>query len=83
MSNMTENQRMQFGRPDLAERDTGVRVSSIRPLVIYTIVASVVLVALGYATVQALDGWARFVVLGGIIMTAIGGMIAVNPERRA
>jgi hypothetical protein len=52
-------------------------------LVIYTIVASVVLIALGYATVQALDGWARFVVLGGIILTAIGGMIAVSPERRA
>ena len=83
MSNMTENQRMQFGRPDLAERDTGVRVRSIRPLVIYTIVASLLLIALGYATVQALDGWARFVVLGGIILTAIGGMIAVSPERRA
>jgi hypothetical protein len=83
MSNMTENQRMQFGRPDLAERKTGVRVKSMRPLVIYTVIASVLLIALGYATVQALDGWARFVVLGGIIMTAIGGMIAVNPERRA
>ena len=83
MSNMTENQRMQFGRPDLLERDTGVRVRSLRPLVIYTIVASVLLIALGYAAVQALDGWARFVVLGGIVMTAIGGMIAVNPERRA
>jgi hypothetical protein len=83
MSNMTENQRMQFGRPDLLERDTGARVRSIRPVVIYTIVASVLLIALGYATIQALDGWARFVVLGGIIMTAIGGMIAVSPERRA
>jgi hypothetical protein len=83
MSNMTENQRMQFGRPDLRERDTGVRVRSMRPLVIYVIVASVLLVALGYATIQVLDGWARFAVLGGIIMTAIGGMIAVNPERRA
>jgi hypothetical protein len=83
MSNMTENQRMQLGRPDLLERETGVRVNSMRPLVIYTIVASVLLIALGYAAVQALDGWARFVVLGGIIVTAIGGMIAVNPERRA
>jgi hypothetical protein len=83
MSNMTENQRMQLGRPDLLERETGVRVNSMRPLVIYTIVASVLLIALGYAAVQALDGWARFVVLGGIILTAIGGMIAVNPERRA
>lgn len=82
MSHMTENQRMQFGRPDLKERKTGVGVRSMRPLVIYTVIACVLLVALGYATVQALDSWARFAVLGGIIVTAIGGMIAVDPQRR-
>ncbi len=80
---MTENQRMQLGRPDLSERRTGVRVASMRPLVVYTVVACIVLVALGWATIRALDGWAQFVVLGGIVMTAIGGMIAVDPQRRA
>lgn len=83
MSHMTENQRLQFGRPDLSEHSTGVRVRSMRPLIIYTVAASLVLIALGYATIQALDGWSQFVVLGAIIMTAIGGMIAVDPQRRA
>ncbi len=83
MSNMTENQRMQFERPDLSVPSTGVQVRSRRPLVIYTVIASIVLLVLGYLTLQALDGWAQFVVLGGIILTAIGGMIAVSPNRRA
>jgi fatty acid desaturase len=83
MSNMTENQRMQFERPDLTVPSTGVTVKSNRPLIIYTVIASLILIALGYATVEALDGWARVVVLAGIVMTAIGGMIAVNPQRKA
>jgi len=83
MSRMTENQRMQLGRPDLRERDTGVRVRSARPLAIYVAIALVILVALGYATIQALDGWAMYVVLAGIVMVVIGAMIAVSPNRRA
>ena len=83
MSRMTENQRMQFDRPDLKVPSTGVQVRSRRPLAIYTVIATIVLLVLGYATIQALDGWARFVVLGGIILTVIGGMIAVSPNRRA
>ncbi|MGI9019532.1 MAG: hypothetical protein ACR2G3_02330 [Solirubrobacterales bacterium] len=80
---MTENQRMQLGRPDLRERNTGVRVRSPRSMVILMVVLTVIAVALCYATIQALDGWARFVVLGGIAVTVIGAMIAVSPNRQA
>lgn len=83
MSNMTENQRMQLGRPDLRERNTGVRVRSPRSLLIFMAIATVIAVALGYAAIQALDGWAMYVVLAGIVMTVIGAMIAVSPNRRA
>jgi len=83
MSRMTENQRMQLGRPDLRERDTGVRVRTTRPLAIYVGIALAILGALGYATIQALDGWAMYVVLAGIVMVVIGAMIAVSPNRRA
>ena len=38
MSNMTENQRTQFERPDVSVPSTGVQVQSRRPLIIYTIV---------------------------------------------
>jgi hypothetical protein len=30
-----------------------------------------------------LDGWAEWVVLGGIVFTTIGFMIAVSPRRQA
>ena len=46
-------------------------------------IAAGVLAALGYATVDAIDGWAQAVVLGVIVLTAIGAMIAVSPNRRA
>jgi hypothetical protein len=80
---MTENQRMQFDRPDLRERSTGVRVRTQRPLAIYMAIAVVIAAALIIATIQALDGWAMWVVLGGIVMTVIGAMIAVSPNRKA
>ena len=82
MANTDVTQRTQFERVDLSVPTTGVRVRSKKALIIYVVIAALVLVALGYATVQALDGWARFVVLAGIIVTAIGAMIAINPQRR-
>jgi hypothetical protein len=82
MSHMTENQRAQYARPELSVASTGVNVRSTRGLVIYTIIAVAVLGALSYATVQALDGWAMFVVLAGIVLTAVGGGIAVLHGRR-
>jgi hypothetical protein len=82
LSNMTENQRMQYARPDLSVPSTGISVRSKRGLVIYTVIASIVLVALSYATIQALNGWAMFVVLAGIIVTTIGGAIAVMHGRK-
>jgi hypothetical protein len=37
----------------------------------------------GYATVDALDSWWRGLVLAVIVLTTIGAMIAVSPNRRA
>ncbi len=83
MSHMTENQRMQLERPELSVPSTGVQVRSRRPLLIFTLIAGIVLLGLAYLTLRALDGWAQFVVLGAIILTAVGVMIAINPNRRA
>jgi hypothetical protein len=83
LSRMTENQRMQLDRPDLRERKTGVRVSSPRSMVIFMVIATLIAGALIYATIEALDGWATYVVLAGIVMTVIGAMIAVSPTRKA
>ena len=36
-----------------------------------------------YALVDGIDGWAHLVVIGGIVMTVIGTMLAVDPNRKA
>ena len=83
MANMTVNQRAQYDRVELGTPTTGVRVRDQRPVIAYTVVATALVGALGYATVAAIDGWAQAIVLGFIILTAVGAMIAVSPNRRA
>ena len=80
---MTENQRMQFDRPDLRERSTGVRVKSQRSVWIFMVIASAIALVLGWATIEILDDWAQWVVLAGIVVTVVGAMIAVSPNRKA
>ena len=82
MANMTVNDRAQFDRVDLSVPSTGVRVRDRRPVIAYTIVTAALLVALGYATAVAIDGWAKAIVLGFVLLTAVGAMIAVSPSRR-
>ena len=50
MSNMTVTQRSQFERVDLSVPSTGTRVRDRRPVIAYTVLATVLLGALGYAT---------------------------------
>ena len=83
MSHMTVNQRMQFERVELTVPSTGTYVRRRRVLIIFNLLALAVLGALAYASVLAIDGWAQGVVLGFIVLTAIGAMIALSPNRRA
>ncbi|HLM31027.1 MAG TPA: hypothetical protein VK326_05145 [Solirubrobacterales bacterium] len=82
MSNMSVNQRTQLERVDLRVPTTGVHVRDQRLVIAYTILASILLAACIYATAIAIDGWAKLIVLGVIMLTAVGAMIAVNPLRR-
>jgi hypothetical protein len=83
MGNMTVNQRNQFERHDLSDKTTGTTVRNRRRLIVFNVIALVILGVLGYAAVVAIDGWAQAVVLGVIVLTAIGAMIALSPNRRA
>ena len=83
MSHMTVNQRTQFDRIDLSVPTTGTQVRRRRVLIIFNVLALAVFAALAYATAVAIDGWAQGVVLGMIVLTAIGAMIALSPNRRA
>jgi fatty acid desaturase len=83
MSNMTVNQRNQFERIELSTPSTGVHVVNPARVVVTNLVLLAIFGALGYATVEALDSWWRGLVLAVIVLTTIGAMIAVSPNRRA
>ena len=83
MANMTVNQRNQFERIDLTVPSTGVQVRGSRALIITNMFALVVVGVLGYAAVERLDSWSQWVVLAAIVITTIGAMIALSPNRRA
>jgi len=83
MANMTVNQRSQFERVELSTPTTGVQVRESRYVVAYTVLATALVGALGYATVTLIDGWAQAIVFGFILLTVAGAMIAVSPTRRA
>jgi hypothetical protein len=80
---MTVNDRNQFDRIELSRPTTGVQVRDSRYVIAYTVIATALVAALGYATVTLIDGWARAIVFGFILLTAVGAMIAVSPSRKA
>lgn len=82
MSHMTVNQRNQYDRAEFSAATTGGEASP-RSLAIFTAIAAVVLGGLAYATVTVIDGWAQAIVLGFILLTAVGTIIAVSPTRKA
>ena len=83
MANMTSSDRAQYERQDLKAPDRTLRVRDRRPVIAYTVVAVLVLVALVYAVAWGINGWAQALVLGVLLLTAVGLMIAVSPRRRA
>jgi hypothetical protein len=84
MANMDYTQRAQTERLDLGDaRSTRVlRARSNRGPLIYTLLALPLLGVLVYATAAGIDEWWQAAVLGVIVMTTIGLMIAVSPNRR-
>ena len=83
MANMTEGDRAQYERPELSAPDRTMRVGDKRPVIVFTAIGLVILAALVYATAWGIDGWAHALVLGAIVVTMIGLIIAVSPNRRA
>jgi fatty acid desaturase len=83
MANMTSTDRAQYERADLSAPDRTMRVRDRRPVIAYTAVAVLLAAALLYAVAWGIDGWPQALVLGVIVVTAVGLMIAVSPSRRS
>ena len=82
MSNMTANQRNQYDRATYSGSAERIRRGSERGASIYSVIAAIVAVGLCVAAVSVIDGWAQWVVLGAIVLTTVGFMVAVSPNRR-
>jgi hypothetical protein len=84
MANMDVTQRTQLERTDLGDaRSTRLlRARSRRGPIVYTLLALPILGVLVYAAVAGIDEWWQGLVLGVIVLTTIGLMIAVSPNRR-
>ena len=81
MSNMTVNQRNEEERATFSGSAERIRHGSERGALIYNVFALIVGAALCVAAVSVINGWAQWVVLGGIVATVVGFMIAVSPNR--
>jgi hypothetical protein len=84
MANMSESQRVQYERAELghSKGDRMLSARSKRWTLAYVAVM-IPLLAFGiYLVVDGIDEWWQGLVLGVIILTVIGMMIAINPNRR-
>jgi len=56
--------------------------SSATGLAIYEVIAIALAVVGGAIAFEEIDNWSQWVVLGGILFTLLGFMIALSPNRR-
>jgi hypothetical protein len=83
MSNLTVNQRNQMEGAAYSGSAERIRHGSERGASIYSAAAALIGLAMCVAAVSVIEGWWQWVVLGVIVLTTIGFMIAVSPTRRA
>jgi hypothetical protein len=83
MANTDITSRTQYGRQDLLAAGEGIRRGSERGAAIYNLIALVVAGLLSALALATIENWAQWVVLGAIVVTTIGFMIAISPNRRA
>ena len=81
MGNLDISQRNQLDRSTLSDTG-GMRHGTERGAAIYSVVALIIGIALCVVAVMTIDSWTQWLVLGVIIGTMIGFMIAVSPSRR-
>ena len=83
MANTDITSRTQSDRSDLLAGGESIRRGSEKGAAIYNLIALVVGGLLGAVAVATIDNWSQWLVLGVIVLTMIGFMIAVSPSRRA
>lgn len=81
MGNLDITQRKSLERSTLSGSDT-LRHGTEKGATIYNAIALVVGIGLCVVAVATIESWAQWLVLAVIVVTTIGFMIALNPNRR-
>ena len=82
MANTDITSRTQYERTDLRAGGEGIRRGSEKGAAIYSVIAAIIGIALCVVAVATIESWAQWMVLGVIVITTIGFMIAISPNRR-
>lgn len=82
MANMDVTDRNQYERSTLSGSSERIRRGSERGVRIYLLIAIPIAALLCFATLQAMNGWWQWVVLGVIVMLTYAIMRAVGPSRQ-
>ena len=82
MANTDITSRTQYERTDLRAGGESIRRGSEKGAAIYSVFAAIIGVALCVLAVATIESWAQWMVLGVIVLTTIGFMIALSPNRR-
>lgn len=84
MSNMDVTQRNQVERSELGYAGSSrmFRPQSPRAMAAFTIIATIVAIVLCIAALVTIESWSQWLVLGVIVLTVIGLIIAISPNRR-
>jgi hypothetical protein len=83
VSSTDVTQRTMYERVELSGPPTaGAEVKKAWRIVALNGVLAVLAAVQIYALVDGIVGWAHLIVLGGIVLTVVGTMLAVDPNRK-
>ena len=84
MASTDVTQRTMYERVDLTGPPTaGAEVKRAWRIVALNAVLASIAAVLVYALVDGIDGWSHLIVIGGILLTVVGTMLAVDPNRKS
>ncbi len=82
MANMDVTDREGYERSTLSDSGAQIRRGSERGAAIYSVIAVLVGAALCYAAVEAIKGWAQWLVLAVLVVFTVALAFAIGPNRK-
>lgn len=81
MANMDVTEREGYERSTLSDSGAQIRRGSEKGAAIYSVLAIIVGGVLSYAAIEAIQGWAQWLVLAVLVVFSVALAFAVGPNR--